>query len=181
VLFRSGVSPCWKISGSRDLSSKEAAVLNQLCSFREEQARQKDCPTFKIMNNDTLLQLAIEQPQSLESLAGIRGVPQWLIKSAGERLIEIIRRGQNGQPVPRPASQPRPTEDYLSRLEALRTWRKQTGEKMGVPSDVIIPRDVMEDIARANPPQMEDLKTIMNKLPWRFKNFGADIFTLIHN
>lgn len=174
-----GLNPCWRISGSRDLSNQEAAVLNELCAFREEQARLADIPPFKIMTNDTLLSLAIQQPETFEELENIRGLGSWLLKHYSARILDAIRRGRASRPIQPPPSQPRPKEDYLNRIEMLRLWRKQAGAEMGVPSDVILPRDLMEQIALVNPKSKEQLEDLMKNLPWRMEHFGNDILAVI--
>ena len=68
----------------------------------------------------------------------------------------------------------------MMRLDALRNWRKQTGRQMGVESDVIMPREVMEAIAQANPTQMGKLKETMKTIPWRYQRFGKEIMELLN-
>jgi len=171
-------NPCWRISGSRDLSTQEASVLSELCAFREEQARLSDVPPFKILNNETLLSLAMQQPETFEELEKVRGLGAWFLKRHGARILDTIRRGRASRPI-QPPSLPRPKEDYINRLEALRIWRKQAAEEMGVPSDVVLPRDLMEQIAQVNPRQRDDLDTLMQNLPWRLKRFGSAILSVL--
>ena len=174
-----GGNPCWRISGSRDLSAQEASVLSELCAFREEQARLSDVPPFKILGNETLLLLALDQPETFEDLEKVRGLGAWLVKRHGARLLDAIRRGRTSQPIQPPPSAPKPKEDYIYRLEALRTWRKQTAEEMGVPSDVVLPRDLMEQIAQVNPRQRDGLDALLRDLPWRKEHFGNAILAVI--
>ncbi|MCC6147225.1 MAG: ribonuclease D [Anaerolineaceae bacterium] len=176
---RQNDNPCWRISGSRDLSAQEASVLSELCAFREEQARRADVPPFKIIGNATLLSLAVQQPETMEDLETVQGLGAWHLRHHSARILDAIRRGKSSDPVHPPASLSKPKEDYLSRLESLRIWRKQTGEQMGVPSDVILPRDLMERIAQANPRHPEELQGLMENLPWRMSHFGDDILSVV--
>jgi ribonuclease D len=73
----------------------------------------------------------------------------------------------------------RPSESFIYRLENLRTWRKDMGESLGVPSDVILPREVLETIAQANPKQMDELAELMGDLPHRFEKFGPKIMRVL--
>ncbi len=77
-------------------------------------------------------------------------------------------------PAYRPAVQ-RLSEAVLGRLDALRNWRKITAREMGVESDVILPRDVLETIAEQYPRSLEELQKLMGELPWRFNRFGPQI------
>jgi hypothetical protein len=48
-----------------------------------------------------------------------------------------------------------------------------------VPSDVILPREVLETIAQANPRQMDELAELMGDLPHRFEKFGPKIMRVL--
>jgi len=69
----------------------------------------------------------------------------------------------------------------MERLEALRKWRKETGSKLGVESDVILPRDILEEIAHKAPATPAALQTIMEDVPWRYERFGSQILDTIHH
>jgi ribonuclease D len=71
--------------------------------------------------------------------------------------------------------------DFSDRLEVLRKWRKESAQKIEVESDVVLPRDVMESIARANPANVNAVETLLVDLPWRQKKYSTDIFQALHN
>jgi superfamily II DNA helicase RecQ len=74
-----------------------------------------------------------------------------------------------------PPRNPRPDDEFLARVEVLRSWRKNTGKEMQVKSDVILPRDVMNMIAARDPGDQRDLADIMAEVPWRLERFGDQI------
>ena len=49
---------------------------------------------------------------------------------------------------------------------------------MDVPSDVILPRDIMEKIAEAGPQTASDLQKIMGSCPARYRRFGKEILEI---
>jgi ribonuclease D len=69
----------------------------------------------------------------------------------------------------------------LERTEALQDWRKFTGRELGVPSDVVLPRDVLNRIVRANPGDLDALKAEMWDVPYRFDRFGQEILAVIRS
>jgi ribonuclease D len=85
-----------------------------------------------------------------------------------------VRVGTRRPVVPRPALQRRDV-DMIDRLSRLRNWRKEAGQKMGVPSDVVLPRDMMQEIAARNPADLRELRQVMKPVPWRFEHFGKDL------
>jgi len=50
---------------------------------------------------------------------------------------------------------------------------------MGVQSDIVLPRDILEEIAGRNPHTMEGLKDLMADVPWRYNHFGQHILDVI--
>ncbi len=126
----------WRISGSYDLSPQQAGILFELCTYRDETARQLDRPLFKVMGDQTLISIAQNAPTNFEDLARLPGMSTGQIKRHGRSLVRAVRRGLEG-PKLHPTKSKRPNQDYLERLDRLRNWRKIAGTRMGVPSDVI--------------------------------------------
>lgn len=168
----------WRVSGGRDLLPQQAAILQALCDYRDQQARHANLPRFKVLNDDVLVALAETCPQTLAELNLIPHLGPRNIEKHGIRLLAAIQRGLKSPPLHRP-NHPRPDDAYLNRLELLREWRKITGRDIGVDSDVILPRDTMEHIAQANPANLAQLQAQMSLLPWRFQRFGADILKVL--
>lgn len=169
---------CWRIHGAQDLSPRQAAILMELCLYREERARVTDQPPFRVLTNQTLLDLAQRIPRKRSELNNVAELSSKLIERHGTALLEAVERGIVGPPAYRPPVE-RPSDDVLARLENLRNWRKLTAREMGVESDVILPRDVLEEIARRDPANLEELKAIVRNLPWRFDHFGHKILQVI--
>ncbi|HEY9087352.1 MAG TPA: HRDC domain-containing protein, partial [Anaerolineaceae bacterium] len=87
-------------------------------------------------------------------------------------------RGLQGPPVYRPRH-PHPDDAFLARLDALREWRKKTARGMQLESDVILPRDMLEELAQANPRTAAQLGEVMRDLPWRLEHFGEQILHVL--
>jgi ribonuclease D len=175
-----GVGACWRISGAMDLTPRQAAVLMELCAFRETRARAIDQPPFRVLPNQTLLDLARLMPRKFGELNQVFGLSPKLIDRYGAGLLAAVERGIVGPPAYRPSTQ-RPSDDVLWRIEALRNWRKLTAREMGVESDVVLPRDVMEGIATHNPRTLDALGAMMSDFPWRFDHFGRQIIERLNH
>jgi ribonuclease D len=165
---------CWRISGSYDLPAQQAAVLTELCRYRDEMARKLDRPLFKVINDQTLLAIASGLPSKLEELRDLPGMSPNQIRRHGKRLLRAVREGLKAPPV-FPVRQRRPDERFSERLEALRTWRKNLAAEIGVGSDVILPRDLMVSLAEKGPHNPTELTEAMEAAPWRLEHFGEQI------
>ncbi|HMD88121.1 MAG TPA: ribonuclease D [Anaerolineaceae bacterium] len=173
-----GAEAWYRVSGSQDLTPNQAAILQELCNYRDERAKAADVPPFKILGNKDLLEVARSCPQTQEELYSLTNISSTQIERHAGGLLQAVQRGLHAKPLYRP-SYPRPDEQYLNRLDVLRNWRKQTGHSLGVESDVILPREIMEQIAQDNPKRLEDLAANMGTVPWRFEHFGGQLLKLL--
>lgn len=174
-----GASPsrpidCWRISGAHDLSARQAAVLLELCRLRDELARQLDRPLFKVMGDQALLVIASKPPATLEELDKLRAISTGQARRFGKQILKAVARGQNSEPA-HPQRNRQPDPRVTERLDALRNWRKEAAREMGVPSDVVLPRDLMQALAGENPRTPQELERVMRSAPWRREHFGEQI------
>lgn len=169
---------CWRVSGAYDLSPREAAVLVELCRYRDKVARNINRPLFKVIGDATLLAIAERSPRDLDALSQLPGMSRRQVERHGGALLEVVQRGLDSDPVYPPRS-PRPSDAFLGRVESLRRWRKYTAGRMGVKSDVVLPRDLMNAIAEQNPIGLEDLRAVLEEVPWRLNHFGEQILKVL--
>lgn len=169
---------CWRIKGAYDLAPQQAAVLKVLCDYREDVASAIDRPLFKILGDQTLLEIARQMPDSLEKLRRIPGMSSRQVHRHGARLLAAVREGLAAQPEYPPRNN-RPSDAYLERLEAIRRWRMKAAQSMGVGSDVILPRDLLYSLASQNPHTPDELAIAMQDVPWRLEHFGEQILQVL--
>lgn len=165
---------CWRINGAYDLSPQKAAVLLELCRYRDQVARSMNRPLFKVMGDRTLLAIAEECPGSLSELKRLPGMSHLQVKRHGKAVLSAVRRGLQAKPI-YPPIVPHPGVQFIDRFETLRFWRKTAAQRMGVKSDVVLPRDLLSAIADSNPRQPKDLAAILKEVPWRMERFGEQI------
>jgi ribonuclease D len=167
-----------QVSGFNKLSPQELRVLEELCRYRDDLARKMDRPHFKVMENSLLLSAAQTQPVTVEALKKIDQATPRVLERYGEGLIAAVKRGMSLTPIEL-EKRTRPPQAYLDRLQRLQDWRKEAGKKMKVQSDIILPREVLEQIAASRPKSLSELKVLMKTIPWRFSQFGREIFEVV--
>lgn len=175
---KSKVQSWQRVKGAQIITKRQRAILQELCTWRESQARRMDRPVFKVIDDRRLTAIAQAAPETFDELE-LQGLTTRQIRLYGNDLLRAIARGGRANPVnlPRP---PRPNQAFLDRLDALVKWRKRTAEKMGVESDIILPKPFMHSIAGKNPRDLESLSALMPQSPWRLENFGGEILSVIH-
>lgn len=167
-----------QVSGYHHLEPQQLAVLEELCKFRDQRAETLNLPHFKVINNSVLLAIAQALPSSINELKEIKDVSPKVLDRYSKEFLEAVRKGLARPPI-RLEKRKRFSQSYIDRMEALQDWRKEKGKVLGVQSDIVLPRDVLEAIAAAHPRGMEELQPIMNDVPWRYEAFGRDIIKAI--
>jgi ribonuclease D len=176
-----GVDPnrFWKITNARKLKPQDAAILRELYSLREEHARRLDRPPFKVFSDRTMMTIAQEQPKNIKSLKTVPGMSDGQIRRYGRDLLSAVSAGKKAKPARPPKNETSP-EDVISRYKRIHEWRKLTARKRKVESDVVLPRDMIWEIARHAPTRLKELKKLMQPLNWRFKTYGEEILKLVY-
>lgn len=169
---------CWRVNGAYDLTPRQAAVLEELCRYRDRVAQKVNCPPFKVIHDRLLYAVAVHCPSDLNALRHQVRLSEKLLERHGEALLRAVQRGLRAKPL-YPPHVPAPNERFLCRLEALRQWRKRTAQRMGVASEVILPRDLLYALAYHNPRTPEDLANLLHQVPWRRQHFGEELLSIL--
>jgi len=169
----------WRIAHSRELSQRNAAILRELYLMRDRHARRQDRPPFKILGDQSLLAIAKSRPRTTEELNGLPGLSSNAIRRYGAEFLATVEQGLKA-PLPQKPRNRRLDEAVHARYEALREWRKNAAKKRGLESDLILPRDLLIEIATRTPRDLADLKEIMDPLDSRFQRYGEEILRIIH-
>lgn len=170
----------WRVNGVYDLTPEQVTILKELAEYRESKAQAINRPLFKVIGDRTLTAIAIDQPRSLEDLAEIPGMSKSQVRRHGKALLKAVQAGKQKPPTKRKRHKRRDDRE-LALIDALKNWRKVTARKLGVESDIILPRDIMEGIGAAQPASQEDLAALMKDIPWRYRQYGERIYEITQN
>ena len=171
---------CWKVAGASRLTSRQAAILDQLCNYRDIQARRADLPHFKVLSNKLLVDLCQAEVAVIDDMLKVEGMSKKLLQRHGAGLLLAYHAGQIANPVIKPRKI-HPPDDQLMRMERLKEWRKKTAQELKVESDVVLPKDEMEAIAYHNPKSLDELAEQMIQIPVRLKKYGQNILDALTN
>jgi len=168
-----------QVRGYHKLAPQELAVLDALCAFRDSKAKQLNRPHFKVIGSRALLAIAQAMPNDFNDLARVEGLSPRLAKRYQRGVLEAVKKGKQSQPIFLQKHK-KPSNAYIKRIERLKEWRKEKGKQMGVQSDIVLPRDILEAIAGTHPHSMDGLQKVMAEVPWRYEHFGQHIFGIIN-
>ena len=83
----------WKVKGARELTPQQAAILEALFAYREQQAERIDRPPFMVMGEQTVMELVRRAPRRAEDLQGVSGMTPEQIRRNGVAMLQAIQRG----------------------------------------------------------------------------------------
>ena len=167
----------WHIRGVRELPARGQAILRALFIFREEEARRRDTPPFKVINDGMLLRIAHYASQEKGPVESVPGISDKLLGRLGARLQQAVNQGRR-DPLPKQPRRPAPRQSspgFSQRYEALLEMRKRLARERGVESDVILARRTAVEIAEKHPRGEQDLEKIDSLGPYRRNLYAKDI------
>ncbi len=168
----------WRVKGARSLPARTAAVLQAVFAYRQAEAERTDQPPFRVMGEESLLELALRIPQHPDDLVHITGMTPGQVHRHGRALLRAIEDGLRA-PTPSPPIVGPESDDVLDRFDRLHHWRKERAQARGVESDVILPKTTMWDLARRPPGGPEALAGIADFGPRRRELYGAELIAVV--
>lgn len=79
-----------RLKGARDLDPAGRAVLRALWIAREDQARASDRPPFKVLAEQTMVEIARRRPRTDEALSAIAGVTPSVLRRFGAAIRSAV-------------------------------------------------------------------------------------------
>ena len=140
-----------KLKGVGKLDRKSLTILKELFILREEEAKWKNVPSHRVVNNDTLVRMAqnpdlyVEQDLFTEN--------QWINRNR-DWISVVIDEAKASPFVEKPVklkSRMKSDEKARKRLKVLRDWRISKADDLGLQPGIIFPMQGLEAIATSQP------------------------------
>ena len=167
----------WQRLKMRVKKPQELAVLKFIAAWREREARARNVPRSRILKDDSLYEIAQQQPKDTEALGRLRSIGKGWERSAGAAaVIEAVNAALALPKTEMPAVPkhvPAP-EGAAAAVELLKVLLKLTAEKHGVAAKVIANSDDLDKIAAEG-----EKATVAALSGWRRDLFGETALRLI--
>lgn len=165
-----------RIKGARDLERRELALFRELVQWRDALAKELDRSTFRVVGNETLMEIARTRPDDAKALMSIKGMPRGIGERHASEILDAVARGLAvpDADLPRFPRAPRwdKDPDFDARVSALRTVRDEAAKRLDLDPGVLGSRDRLEAIARRVPRSVEELSEIPELRRWQIAAFG---------
>ena len=167
----------WKRLKTRVRRPIELAVLQKTAAWREREARDRNVPRSRVLKDDTLFEIAQQQPATSEALGKMRSVPNgWERSQPASGLLAAVNEAlaipKDDLPkLPKHVSAP---EGSAAAGELLRVLLKIITEEHGVAPKVVASADELDQIAAHG-----DKANVAVLQGWRRELFGDMALKLI--
>ena len=92
--YQTEAGDAWQRIKIKGRKPRIMAVLRELAAWREETAQKRDVPRQRVVKDDAIAQIAIQQPASADDLERVRLVPHGFSRSEdGKAIVEAVKRG----------------------------------------------------------------------------------------
>ncbi len=173
-----------KMKGARDLSRRELARLRELVAWRDDIAREIDRATFRVIGNETLLELARLSPATTGELLKVKGFPRGMSEARTTGLLAALRRGDAvpDADLPRFPKSPRwdRDPDFDDRVGRLKAVRDTAATRLELDPGVLCSRDRLESVARKQPRALEEFEAIPEMRRWQVEVLGPGFLKVLH-
>jgi len=141
-----------RIKGGRSLRGKARDRLFSLQQWRDQKARSRDIPPFKVLGNKPLLAMAEAPPSDLEKLEEVEGVGPRAVRRWGHDLLRLMVRPRKAPARIRPPRPLTPDASERKRLKRMLAARDVKAKELGIQAGLICSRGVAEGVALCKPP-----------------------------
>ncbi len=165
----------WLRLRSRARKPRDLAILKELAAWREQEAQARDVPRSRVLKDDTLIDVALAAPDSIEALGRLRTVPQGYERSkTGMDMLACVMRVLERDPSTYPQPErDRPVSNGASAVvQLLKVLLQSVSERHQVAAKMIATVDELEQIAGSDTADVPSLKG------WRFDLFGQQALDL---
>lgn len=173
-----------RLKGATRLAPQQRSVLRLLHRWREDEARRRDRPLFRILPNEALVAIARNVPRNPEDLFQVRGLPRALAERHRTALLDAVAAGlaapQSDRRPDALSPRPAPREPaQAARLERLKQARNRLAAELGLDPGVLCGKPVLEAVARAAPRSRQELRRIPEVRDWQVEVLGAALLAAL--
>jgi ribonuclease D len=166
----------WERLKTRVRKPKELAVLMEVAAWREQEAQSRDVPRSRVLKDESVADIAIHAPATVEKLGLLRSLPKGFERSKwGADIIAAVQRGLTRDVSTLPKiERSRGNANGAATVELLKVLLRMTSERYAVASKVIATVDDLEQIA------LDDDADVGALHGWRRELFGEAALALKH-
>jgi len=139
-----------KIKSAWKLNERELAILQSLCRWREEVARQRDVPRNRVIKERALWEIARAKPEEISVLAALDEMTPKAVRKDGQHLLRLVREAMAMPPEQCPAPLPKPLPPQMTAImKQLRQRVRELAAELDISEEVLARKKDFEFLVRS--------------------------------
>lgn len=175
ALYTPAPDSAWKkIKNIHRLSLRQRAIVFKIAQWRETVAITRNRPRTFIIKNQSILDLANQQPNSIEDLQGIRDIHPSTIRRDGDQLLTLIQEANSlaDADCPKPKIPPILSTEQSLLLSSLQTLIQFNAKKHHIDSSYLCTKKELEKVILG-----DNTAALLNG--WKYELAGKDVESFI--
>lgn len=168
-----------KVGFAWKLRPQELAILQQLCIWREHEARARDLPRNRLIKEPSLWEIARKKIQDVAHLSKVVDIPSRTLKNDAETILQIVRDALEMDESNWPARLDPPlAQSEAPLMKTLKNYVREFAEQTQLPPEVLIRKKDYEYLVRSGMHGGE-YQLPERLLGWRFALIGEGLLKLV--
>lgn len=172
-----------RIKGAKALRPAELAILRELHAWRDSVAARIDRAAFMVLGNEVMLALSRQPVTTPAELAHLKGIGASIMEKHAADILAAIDRGmavpkEQWPRQERPKRFPRDPQ-LEERVKRMKTARDSMALEQDLRPGLIAANQLLLDIARAKPVDLEDLAAVPGMRKYQVREFGPRLLEVI--
>ncbi|MBD3277318.1 MAG: hypothetical protein GF388_03375, partial [Candidatus Aegiribacteria sp.] len=169
-----------KIKSISKIGKKKRNVLWALVKWRESAAEEVNKPRNYIVKDYILGAIAAMSPRNSKKLHRIRGLSSGFIARWGDQIIQVIADAYSNPPCDLPEiTRYHSKPGVAARRDILRIFLKQESCRLGISSQLLLSKKLINALANDPPETEEELYAIEELSGWRKEALGKNLISLL--
>ena len=172
-----------RFKGAGKLDNRTLAVLENLLLVRLDMARKKDLPLFKIMSNQSIMDMAQAKPGSAGKMIDMHALSKKQAAMYGDACEKAISSAmalpRKDLPAYPKTRMPKKTSEVLDCIDRLRAMRERLSVTLAMEPGFLINNNLISALAFALPRSKDDLLAIEGMRRWQVDAMGDEILKVV--
>jgi len=160
-----------KLKGIQKMEPRQLAALARLHRWRDGRARKRDVPPFRIIRNESMIEIACLLPTDVEALKRIKGIdPRMLERAAPEIVLlmeEALALDEDALPQQTETKKWNRDKELERRIDSLKSARDAVAAELKIDTSILAPKHLLTAIATRKARTEDELKEVPLLRRWQ--------------
>ena len=168
-----------RFKGASRMPTATLAVLEELLQFRDQEAKKRDLPLFKIFGTEPIREAAERKPCCMEELAEINGFSPALVSRYGKGVLVAVERGKlidvTTLPTFPKTVRVEKSAAHEARLKKLKKWRAAKAVELGIDPGIMANNSLLDLLSEKPLKASEQLADLPGMKRWQLACFAGEL------